>query len=242
MLSKFYIISLGPGDPELITIKALKALQDCDVIFIPTRSKNNEWDGSVAYNILKKITSIHNAYFNTDSSDIEAKFKPVYTPMNYNPESWQDQVNTIAKACDLYSNVGYVTLGDAGLYSSAYYLLEIVSKNHNNILEKTEIIPGITSISSCSALVKKPLCLGNTSLEIIPMHGEDIKTTKVYMRLHKGDDVSHLNSENIYYFENLGLDNEAYGEGTPDIINNYLTVMIDFADYNEPATIEAKTK
>ncbi|MCK7484382.1 MAG: SAM-dependent methyltransferase [Bacillus subtilis] len=45
MSRKFYIISIGPGDPELITIKALRALALCDVIFVPARTKTSGWEG-----------------------------------------------------------------------------------------------------------------------------------------------------------------------------------------------------
>ncbi|OGI03273.1 MAG: hypothetical protein A2Y25_05070 [Candidatus Melainabacteria bacterium GWF2_37_15] len=213
----FYIISLGPGDPDLITIKAIKALEKCDIIFVPVRSKILEWEGSVAYKILSRLE--HN---------FQSKFQPIYTPMSYNPESWKDQVEQIASACITNKTVGFVTLGDAAVYSSAYYLLSIIKEKYNSIYENTEVIPGVTSISYASAKVKIPLCLGNSSLEIVPMHREDVKSTKVYMRLHKGDDVRSLKGEELYYFENLGMENEAYGEGTPGIIENYLTVIINF--------------
>lgn len=225
--SKFYIISLGPGDPELITIKALKALQDCDVIFLPVRNKNNDCTGAVSYNILNKIINTH-TIFNVDN--IYQKLKAVYSPMNYSQDAWNQQVNEIIKSFQSFNTIGYVTLGDAGLYSSAYYLLEIIEKNYPQVFKNTIIIPGITSISSCSALAKKPLALGNSSLEITPAHAENISKTKVYMRLHKGDNISHLTSDNLYIFENIGLDNEKYGNEIPQTINNYLTVMIDFAN------------
>ena len=212
-----YIISLGPGDPDLITVKAIKALEECDVIFVPVRSKTLEWQGSVAYRILSRL-----------EQNFESKFQPVYTPMSYSPDSWKDQVEQIANACKSNNTVGFVTLGDAAVYSSAYYLLSIIKERYNSIYENTKVIPGVTSISYASAKVKIPLCIGNSSLEIVPMHREDVKVTKVYMRLHKGDDVSSLKGNEIYYFENLGLENEAYGEGTPGVIENYLTVIINF--------------
>ena len=241
MTAKFYIISLGPGNPELITIQALKVLEDCDVIFVPVRSSNLEWKGSVAYQILKNIYNTHEKWFKGSAESFnfikswEEKFAPIYTPMIYDPDSWKDQVSQIVNACNSNAKVGFVTLGDAGLFSSAYYLLDIIDGQHPNISQNTEVIPGISSISYASSLVKKPLCLGNSKLEIVPMHTEEIQSTKVYMRLHKGDDVSNLEGNDLYYFENLGLENESYNKGTPGIIENYLTVIINFASQAAPS-------
>ena len=240
MIDKFFVISIGPGHPDLITIQALKALKECDIVFLPARNQPAKdqkfsWNGSVAYKILSKIRETYSEWFHTASGfdfiqNWENKFKPLYTPMNYSHEAWKTQVDTIVSACNQYKKIGFVTLGDAAIYSSAYYLLDIIKNEYSEIYEKTEIISGISSISYASALVKKPLCLGNTSLEILPMHTDEVKSTKVYMRLHKGDDLRQFTGDELYYFENIGLENEAYGKKVPEIVNNYLTLLVDFAD------------
>lgn len=248
MTAKFYIISLGPGHPELITIQALKALHDCSTVFVQTRSKIGEWKGSIAYNILKKIHETHEKWFSNYSETFdfiktwEEKFIPIHTPMNFSVEAWQSQVEAIADICKKHSKVGYVTLGDAGVFSSAYYLLDIINEKYPEIYENTEVIPGITSFSYASAKVKKPVCLGDSKLEVIPMHADNYSSTKVYMRLHKGDDMRELKGNDLYYFENLGLDNEAYNKGIPETIENYLTVIVDFADQKLPTPKNNKEK
>ena len=209
MTAEFYIVSLGPGNPELITIQALKTLESSDVIFVPVRSSKLEWKGSVAYQILKNIHNTNDDWFKTqlDSFNFikkwEEKFVPIYTPMSYDPESWKDQVEQIVNACNVNTKVSFVTLGDAALFSSAYYLLDIIAQNHPLVYDNTKIVSGISSLSYASALVKKPLCLGNSKLEIVPVHGEELQSTKVYMRLHKGDDLSDLQGNDLYYFENF---------------------------------------
>lgn len=241
MTSKFYIISLGPGNPELITIQGLRALDECEEIFVPVRSKTLEWEGSVAYRILTSIKNTHKDWFKDTPNGLEFidkwenKLTPIYTPMSYSKDSWKSQVEQIVKACKTKSKVGFVTLGDAAVFSSAYYLLNLIKDNHSSIYDNIEVVPGITSISYGSAKVKKPLCLGNSSLEIVPMHKEEVNPTKVYMRLHKGDDLSNLKANDLYYFENMGLENEMYGAGSPGIIENYLTFLIDFAGYSAPS-------
>lgn len=226
MTTKFYIISLGPGNPDLLTLQALKTLEKCDVIFVPVRSKTIRWDGSVAYKILSSVKEL--------SEQARNKFSPIYTPMSYSPDAWQEQVDQIVSVCVSGKTAGFVTLGDAAIYSSAYYLLNIIKDKHIDLYKESEVIPGVSSLSYASARVTKPLCLGNTGLEIVPMHQEETKSTKVYMRLHKGDDTNKLDGNDLYYFENLGLDNENFGVGTPGVIENYLTVVIDFAGLSAP--------
>ena len=211
----FYIISIGPGNPELITVQAINTLEKCDIVFVPVRTKELSWVGSIAYKILSNI-----------KINMQAKLHPLYTPMNYSSEAWNKQVEVIAEACKNNNRVGYVTMGDAAVYSSAYYLLNIIKEKYSSIYAETEVIPGITSFSYASAKVKKPLCLGDSGLEIVPMHGNETKPTKVYMRLHKGDEIK----DNIYYFRNLGLEGEVFGRGTPGIIEKYLTLLIDFQE------------
>mgnify|MGYP006288750935 CR=1 FL=1 len=232
---KFYVISLGPGNPELITIQALKALAQSEVIFMPTKSEDLSWDRSVAFKILKNIKNAHAEWFNEAETPFkfmktwEDKFFPLLSPMKYNPNTWKLQVEAILKAFETHASVGYVTLGDAAVYSTAYYLLDIIEKDHPEIFEVTEIIPGITSYSYASSKVKKPLCLGDSKLEILPTNIETPSTTKVYMRFHRGDSVNIDSYENLYYFENLGLSDETIAKGKPDKIKKYLTLVIDFA-------------
>lgn len=211
----FYLISIGPGNPDLITLQAINTLKKCDIVFVPVRSKDLNWEGSVAYKIIKKI-----------DPGLETKLRPLYTPMNYSPDAWNDQVETIVSAYSSDKSVGYVTMGDAGVYSSAYYLLNIIKDKYSRIYEETEVIPGITSFSYASAKVKKPLCLGDSGLEILPMHRKEKSSTKVYMRLHKGDEIN----DDLYYFTNLGLEGEVFGKGTPGKIEKYLTLLIDFQE------------
>ncbi len=244
MTANFYIVSLGPGHPELITIQALRVLAQSDVIFVQNRSESNEWKGSVAHKILTGIIDKCSEWFEDckfgSVKKIEARLKAVYTPMSYSPQAYSHLIDEIVKACTEHKSVAYVTLGDAALFSSAYYLYDILKEKYQKIADKTEVIAGISSISYASALVKKPLCLGDTKLEVIPMHSDELKSTKVYMRLHKGDDLRDFEAEDLYYFENLCFENEIYNKGKPGIIKNYLTVLIDFAKSKLPRFYKKK--
>ena len=70
---KLYMVSLGPGDYELITIKALKALKNCDAICVPTKSKGS-FDKSITYKIITKLMS---------EFSFNKEIIPMYTPMKF---------------------------------------------------------------------------------------------------------------------------------------------------------------
>lgn len=241
-MSGFYIISLGPGKPELITFQALQALQSCEKVFVQTRSKELTWEGSVSYRILKGIIDSYPNWFDKThstsykASSIEEKLVPIYTPMNYDRKAWDQQIINILEAYEKYKQIGYVTLGDASIHSSAYYLLSFIKERSIEVYNNTIVIPGVTSFSFASSQVKKPLCLGNTLLEVIPKQLEEANTTKVYMRFHKGKDVSDLEGNDLFTFKNLGMINQEIYHGTPNIIDNYLTLIIDFAPSDIPDT------
>ena len=124
-MKKLYIVSIGPGDPELITLKAYKTIQNSDAVCVPTKSENS-FERSRAYEITK------------DAIQNVKTVIPVYTPMKLKDEDWNMQVDMILGAFDFADTVSYVTLGDAGVYSTAYYLLEKIAKKHG--ISRTEVI------------------------------------------------------------------------------------------------------
>jgi precorrin-2/cobalt-factor-2 C20-methyltransferase len=146
------MVSLGPGDYELITIKALKALKNCDAICVPTKSPDHSFTRSMTHKIIQKLM---------EEFEFEKPLIPMYTPMHFKSEDWQYQVDTIHKSFKEYKTLSFVTLGDSAVYSTVYYLLDLIKEQNNVVYENSEVIPGITSFSNASAKVKKPLCIGD---------------------------------------------------------------------------------
>jgi len=152
MSKKLYMVSLGPGDVELLTLKALNAFKKCDAICVPTKSEDKSFIKSITHKIVSEALAI---------LDIEKKIIPVYSPMRFNPKDWEDEADVLLAACKENSSVCFVTLGDAGIYSSIYYLLDIIKEKNSALYENCEVIAGVTSFSAASAEVKKALCLGD---------------------------------------------------------------------------------
>ena len=219
-VKKLSMVSLGPGDTELITIKALRALQDSDVICVPTKSKSNSFEKSLTYKIVKSLMDEHNFI---------KPIVPVYTPMHFKQEDWQYQVDILYKTLETNSCISFVTLGDSAVYSTVYYLLDIIKEQNIELYNSSVVIPGITSFSHSSAKVKKPLCVGDSSFSIVPLLGKTVPNTTVYMRPKIGMDTSIIKEKGkIYTFEDLNYNDETITSSKIEKTKKYMTLFIDF--------------
>ncbi len=219
-MKKLYMVSLGPGDYELITLKALKALKDSDAICIPTKSADNSFKRSMTYKIVKELM---------DECEFKKPIIPIYTPMKFKQDDWQKQVDIIFNSFNTYKNLSFVTLGDSAVYSTVYYLLDIIKTQKTDIYENCEVIPGVTSFSHASAKIKKPLCIGDSSFLIRPLHKSKVPFTTVYMRPKIGMDTKSIKEKNsIYTFENLNFQEEQILNYKKQNVDKYMTLFIDF--------------
>lgn len=216
---KLYMVSLGPGDYELITVKALKALKNSDAICVPTKSKGS-FEKSITYKIIKSLM---------EEFGFDKEIIPMYTPMKFLDEDWQRQVDIIVDGFSKHETLSFVTLGDSAVYSTVYYLLEKLEVQQEEIYNNSEVIPGVTSFSHASAKVKKPLCKGDETFKITPLLDKVVPCTTVYMRPKIGMDTSSIKEEgDMYTFENLNLKDENISSCKKEEVNKYMTLFIDF--------------
>lgn len=150
----FYGIGVGPGDPQLMTLKAAARLSAISVIAIPHSSREQ----CTAYQIAVRAVP--------ELEDKRCLFLPM--PMtreaerlNKSHEAAAEQVITVLEQGE---DVGFLTLGDAALYSTYLYLKERVDR----MGFKTEIISGITSFCAAASRLGIPLANGSQELHIIP--------------------------------------------------------------------------
>jgi precorrin-2/cobalt-factor-2 C20-methyltransferase len=220
---KLSFVSLGPGDFELMSIKALKALQNSSVICVPTKSSDNSFKKSLTYKIVKEAM---------EEFSFDKPILPIYAPMQFKKEDWKTQVELLVENLKNHKDVCFVTLGDSAVYSSVYYLLEVIQTQYPHIYEKCEVIAGITSFSQASAISKKPLCLGDSKLQIIPLLDKEVPTTTIYMRPKIGLDTKDIKEQGeLYTYENLNFDNQKIYPYKKSRVDRYMTLFIDFC-YN----------
>ena len=220
-MKKLYMVSLGPGDVELLTLKALNAFKESQAICVPTKSEDRSFGKSISYKIVQNALEVLGE---------QKEIVPVYSPMRFLEEDWRDEAAVILKTLGKYDKVSFVTLGDAGIYSSIYYLLDIIRQENEAIYDNCEVIAGVTSFSAASARVKKPLCLGDMALEIKPINPRSkVETTRILMRPKVGMQTDILGDGNFYTFENMYLDGECITPAKISRVKRYMTLFINFA-------------
>lgn len=154
MAGILYGIGVGPGDPELMTIKAVKRIRECEVIAIPHKSK----ELCTAYQIARQAVP-----------EIESK-ECLYLPMPMTKEkemldeSHDLAAGVVMKWLDRESDVGFITLGDVSIYSTCSYLLERLWKAGYT----TRLECGIPSFCAAAARLGMPLVSGAEELHVIP--------------------------------------------------------------------------
>lgn len=152
MTGQFYGIGVGPGDPELITIKAARILEKLDVIIVPESRKKV---GSVALDIAQP-------YLQEGIQQLTLLF-----PMTRDWEALHkihtQNARVILDHLRQGKNIAFLTLGDPMLYSTYSYLLNELKSNGVEPIS----IPGIYSFSSISNLLNLPLVQGDEKLAVI---------------------------------------------------------------------------
>ena len=154
MVGKFYGIGVGPGDPELITVKAVNILKNIDVIVCPEGKKDTE---SIALNIAK-------SYLSDSVQVLKLHFPMTYSEDTLN-EKWKENAKIIADILHSGRNIAFLTLGDPSIYSTYMYLLPFLRQNDIEI----ETIPGITSFCASASRVNIPLASADETLCILPL-------------------------------------------------------------------------
>ncbi len=149
-----YGIGVGPGDPELITIKASKILNKVDVIFAAASTKNT-------YSLAMSIAKPHIPA----TTPVRMLSFPMTKDKKKTEETWRDHALTINKELELGRDVAFLTLGDCMIYSTYGYILEHIRKIASHVNVKS--IPGITSYQAAASCLNMPLVEGEESLLMV---------------------------------------------------------------------------
>jgi precorrin-2/cobalt-factor-2 C20-methyltransferase len=192
-------IGCGPGDPELLTIKALDRLRAADVIFGPT---SREGKPSIAIGVVEK-------YVDRKRQIVSTLVFPMKKEKELLVDYWKKNASEIAKSVYSGNNVVYLTVGDPSLYSTWAYVFKELREDFSDI--EIEIIPGITSMFSFAAEAKLSLAEGEQTVGIIPAC-YDIERVKETARTC--DTVIFLKdgryfSEVIYMLPHAGFSNDS---------------------------------
>ena len=153
----FYGIGVGPGDPELLTVKAIEALKKIDVLIAPkTEKKSDSVALSIAQPYLKPTVEIVYQTF------------PMVKDFAEETEIFEANKAEILSLLRDGKNVGFATLGDPMFYSTYIYIFRLLEPCGVKIVT----IPGVPAFLAIAAQIGRPLAYGNDILTIIPATAE----------------------------------------------------------------------
>jgi len=150
-----YGIGVGPGDPDLVTMKAVKALKKVDFVFEAASASEKE---SIAGRIAKKYYS--------KSAKLMTLVFPMVNDARTRNDAWKKNAGIVAGRLLSGHDCAFVTIGDPMIYSTCSYLLAELRKLIPSL--KSEIIPGITSFQTAAAKCQEPLVEDRETLTVIP--------------------------------------------------------------------------
>ncbi|MGX6592060.1 precorrin-2 C(20)-methyltransferase [Cetobacterium ceti] len=204
-MATFYGIGVGVGDPEMITLKAINALKDLDVVILPEAKKD---EGSTAYSIAKE-------YLREDIEELFLEF-PMISDVEKKKKIRRANAEKIEEYLEAGKNIGFLTIGDPMTFSTYVYVLEYLSDKYS-----VETIPGVSSFVDMASRFNFPLVMGDESLKVISLHGKvDIKKeiensdNIVFMKVTRSFDdlkaalIATNNMENIILVSNCGKENQ----------------------------------
>ena len=159
----FYGIGVGPGDPELLTMKAIRTMGNVDALIAPRTEKK---EGSVALSIAKP-------YLKEDVEIVYQVF-PMVRNFSDSPEAWERNKDEIMGLLDSGKNVAFLTLGDPMFYSTYIYIYNLLRQEDIDI----ETIPGIPAFAAIGSELGYPIVEGDDILSVIPATADPEKIDK----------------------------------------------------------------
>lgn len=225
-----YGVGVGPGDPEYMTLKAVRIIKECDMIVLPNKHKEDCY----AYRIAKQVIP-----------EIDDKMIVCYDfPMGKDMEKLQQVHDAIYQNVWQYlqmgKNIAFLTIGDPSVYSTYHYIHDRVIDNGGNV----QMISGVPSF--CAVAARLGISLGKNHEEIHILSGsyeeslleDNLSGTRIYMKAGKKLEalLTHLEQVaakkplKICGVSNCGLENEIIYHDFQELQNSgktdYLTIVI----------------
>jgi precorrin-2/cobalt-factor-2 C20-methyltransferase len=217
-----YGVGVGPGDPELLTLKAARLIKDCDVIAVPHKEKDRCFALRIAAGAIPEI----------DGKPVVEIDMPMTRNAAVREQAYEAGALKLKAELDAGKTVVFLTLGDPTVYSTYGYLHERVAA----LGYDARLVPGVTSFCASAAALGIPLCEDSEELHVIPGGRKDPGAvlsyggTKVFMKGNVPEllDAAEKDGTMLRGAENCGTENEKLYRKTADIPGDagYYTVSI----------------
>ena len=184
-----YAVGIGPGDPELLTLKAARLIREHDLILVPKGKEDGE---SLALSIVRGAVPL-------DGKEV----REIHFPMKKGSQRdiLLPEARKLLSDMDAGRTAVFITLGDPVLYSTFFHFLDALESLDKDVV--VELVPGVTSVTAAGAAAGVALALSSDKVAILPAtYKEGLKRaleefdTVVLMKTHRVmDDVRAMLKE-----------------------------------------------
>jgi len=226
MRGKLYGVSVGPGDPELLTLKAKRTIEECDVIAYPVRVPGER---SVALSIIEGVVDV------SQKRVSELVFQ-MSSDKAVRASNYSDAMDELTSQLDHGYSVCMITLGDAAVFSTFMR----VGKDIENKGYEMEVIPGVPSFCDGAARARIPLVIGDEGLAVVSAAGgsdifrtaldefDNVVIMKAYGSIERiSEKIGGLDkTPDVFVVSNVGLEDQYIGPLDKSRKYGYFTTVI----------------
>ncbi len=222
-MERLMVVGVGPGDPELLTLKAHRVLQKAPVLFYPVGSPGEK---GVALQSVK-------GFLPTSTELVEVVF-PMVKERTVLEEAWEKGARLILGSPHRWG--AFVTLGCPEVYSTFFHLLPYLGDLD------VEVVPGVPSLSACLARTGEPLLLGDQCMAVLSAsHAEGVPwdslggfSTVVFMKIPRDADevtriarrMESMGFSRVFYLRRCFMEGEELVRGIPTNPRGYLAQLV----------------
>lgn len=220
---KLYGLGVGPGDPELLTLKAVRLLGEADIIVVPDKGKGEK-------------TALHIVRDYVKDKELLFCPTPMVRDLNVLSDAYDSIANQLAPLLDQGKTLVYITLGDPSIYSTYVYVHQRIQA----LGYDCEFIPAVPSFCAVAARLGVSLCERSERLMIVPASHKNIndclEIDSNFIFMKAGKEISTLQEtlksndllDNSSLVANCGMEGEQVFQNFEDMTETtgYFSVVV----------------
>ena len=156
MSGKLVGVGVGPGDPELLTVKGLRALREADEVFVPVGDTGE----------IGRAEAVVREHLGEDAARVRRLLFALSNDTEARTRNWTNAAQEVAETLRRDANCAFATIGDPNLYSTFTYLARAVRELIPEVVVDT--VPGITAMQELASRSGTVLLLGDERLVLLP--------------------------------------------------------------------------